>query len=273
MDLEYTGRRVLVVGGSYGIGLASARLAAKEGADVCIVSRSAENLAAAAAEIAADSGSADSGSADSGSIVRQLVCDVTKVGSGDVLAAWVAREWGAVDVLVSAVGGSIRSAFVDLTDEDWIANYTFNVLSTVRVIRALVPHLEAGIAPAVVMLGAAASKMPYQHQIVSNVHKAGLLGLNKTLAAEFAEKGIRVNLVAPGRTLTPLWTRRADKIASDEGRQRADVLADFSMDIPLARFGTADEVARMVVWLASPCASYITGQAINVDGGIARGLL
>lgn len=263
MDLDYKGRRVVIVGGSYGIGAAAARQAACEGADVAIVSRSAGNLAAAAAEIAAASGTTP----------RQFVCDVTQAGSGEVLAEWVAREWGAVDMVVTAVGGSIRSAFADLTDEDWIANYTFNVLTNVRTIRALLPHLAAGSAPAIVILGAAASKMPYQHQIVSNVHKAGLLGLNKTLAAEFADKGIRVNLVAPGRTLTNLWTTRADKMAAEEGRTREAVLADFSKDIPLARFGTADEVARMVVWLGSPLSSYITGQAVNVDGGIARGLL
>ena len=148
-----------------------------------------------------------------------------------------------------------------------------NVLSTVRTIRACLPMLGDGSAPAIVMLGAAASKMPYAHQVVSNVHKAGLLGLNKTLAAELAADGIRVNLVAPGRTLTPLWTNRADKLATDEGRTRDEVLSDFSKDIPLGRFGEAVEIARMVIWLASPCASYVTGQAVNVDGGIARGLL
>lgn len=174
---------------------------------------------------------------------------------------------------MSAVGGSIRSAFADLSDADWLANYTFNVLSTVRSVRAHLPLLEQGDRPAVVMLGAAASKMPHMHQIVSNVHKAGLLGLNKTLAAEFAPLGIRVNLVAPGRTLTPLWTTRADRLAAEEGRPREAALADFSRDIPLGRFGTAEEIARMVIWLASPLASYVTGQAVNVDGGIAKGLL
>lgn len=263
MDLDYKGRRVLIVGGSYGIGAATARLAACEGADVAIVSRSADNLAIAATEIVTASGITP----------RTLVCDVTQAGSGEVLAEWVAREWGAVDMIVTAVGGSIRSSFADLTDDDWIGNYTFNVMTNVRTIRALLPLLTAGNAPAIVLLGSAASKMPYQHQIVSNVHKAGLLGLNKTLAAELAGQGIRVNLVAPGRTLTNLWTTRADRMAADEGRTREAVLADFSKDIPLARFGTADEVARMVVWLGSPVASYITGQSVNVDGGIARGLL
>jgi 3-oxoacyl-[acyl-carrier protein] reductase len=263
LELHYKDRRVLVVGASYGIGQASAALMAGEGADVLMVSRSADNLEHAASAIAQQSGHEPA----------IAVCDVTQKGAGADLAEAVGARWQALDVLVTAVGGSIRSSFEDLTEDDWLDNYTFNILSTVRAIRALLPLLEQGSDPAIVTLGAAASKMPYQHQIVSNVHKAGLLGLTKTLAAELADRGIRVNCVAPGRTLTALWTKRADKMAKDEGRSREDVLKDFSREIPLGRFATAEEVAVMVTWLASPRASYITGQTINVDGGIARGLL
>jgi 3-oxoacyl-[acyl-carrier protein] reductase len=263
MNLDYENRRVLVVGGSYGIGLASAKLAAAEGARVAIASRSLENLQKAAAEIEAETGHEP----------LMIVADVTEEDGSSEVASQIAECWGGLDVLVSAVGGSIRSAFADLSDEQWLGNYTFNVLSTVRTVRACLPLMEKGDRASIVLLGAAASKMPYAHQIVSNVHKAGLLGLNKTLAAELAPSGIRVNLVAPGRTLTPLWTNRADKMAAEENRTREAVLADFSNDIPMGRFGEAIEVARMVIWLASPCASYVTGQAVNVDGGIARGLL
>lgn len=260
MNLGLDNRRFVVVGGSYGIGLATAQLAAQEGAHLCLASRSAGNLATAAAVL-------------TGPPPLQVVCDVTQAGAADELAAEVGRHWNGVDSLVCAVGGSVRSPFEALDDGDWLANYQFNILSTVRTIRAMLPLLRQGEAPSVVMLGAAASKMPYGQQIMSNVHKAGLLGLNKTLAAELADDGIRVNLVAPGRTLTQLWTDRADRMAAEQGRSRDEILKEFSREIPMRRFGTADEIARNVIWLSSPCASYVTGQALNVDGGIARGLL
>ncbi len=196
MDLGYQGRRVLVIGASAGIGFATARMLAEEGAEVMIASRDPAGIAAAAARIGEQAGRTPA----------TAVADITREGAAEALLQEAATRWGALDALVDAVGGSIRSGFEALSDADWMGNYSFNVLSAVRAVRAALPLLRKGSAPSIVLLGAAASRMPYPNQIVSNVHKAGLLGLTKTLAGEYAAEGIRVNCVAPGRTLTRLWT-------------------------------------------------------------------
>ena len=263
MDLGYQGRRVLVIGASAGIGFATAQILLAEGAEVVIASRDPAGIAAAADRIAAATGRRPG----------TAVADITQEGAAEALLAEVAARWGALDALVDAVGGSIRSGFEALSDADWLGNYSFNVLSAVRAVRASLPLLRQGAAPSIVLLGAAASRMPYPNQVVSNVHKAGLLGLTKTLAGEYAAEGIRVNCVAPGRTLTRLWQQRAEKLAAERGVPFDDVIAEFAHEIPLGRFGAPEEVAAMVVWLSSPRAAYVTGQTVNVDGGIARGLL
>lgn len=269
MDLGIRGESALVVGASYGIGFESAKALAREGARVLIAARSEANLAKAAAEIGAATGQAPP---------PAFAADVTRSQDVAALAKWAEALAPTLDMLVTAVGGSQRSSFAALTDEDWQRNYDFNVMSAVRLVRAFLPALRKarkpdGGAGRIVLLGAAASKMPYPNQIVSNVHKAGLLALTKTLAAELAPDGIRVNLVAPGRTLTPLWINRAADMAKKEGRSPEAVIEEFSHEIPLRRFGRPEETAQAVLFLASHAASYITGQALNVDGGIARGLL
>ncbi|MEX0584922.1 MAG: SDR family oxidoreductase [Natronospirillum sp.] len=263
MDLKLHGQTVLVAGASEGIGFATAQLFLEEGARVLIASRSAEKLTQAAAQLqqATDK------------TVEWKVADLRNADDVEALADWVGTFTSALDVLVTTVGGSHRATFAELTDVDWLASYEFNLLGTVRIIRALQPSLSASGNGRIITLGAGAARMPYPNQIVSNVHKAGMLSLVKTLAAELADQHIRINSVCPGRTLTSLWTNRADAMAAERGVDRDTIIEEFTHEIPMKRFGQAVESANMIVFLASPLASYVTGQSINVDGGIARSLL
>jgi 3-oxoacyl-[acyl-carrier protein] reductase len=174
---------------------------------------------------------------------------------------------------VSAVGGSQRALFEELDDAAWMANYEFNILGTVRVIRAALELLKKSRAGRIVILGAAGPRMPYPHQVVSNVHKAGLIALTKTLGVEFRPYNISVNSVSPGRTMTSLWTARIEKLSQERGVPAQEIIEEFAHEIPMGRFGRPEEIAPMVVFLASHKTSYVTCQSILVDGGIARGLI
>jgi 3-oxoacyl-[acyl-carrier protein] reductase len=264
MDLGIKGETALVVGASEGIGYESAKGLLEEGARVLISSRSAEKLQAAAGRLKQATG------AD----VPWHAADITRAEDVAKLEDWLGRHAPALDILVSAVGGSRRALFGELDDAAWIASYEFNVLGTVRVIRAALERLKRAQAGGrIVILGAAGARMPYPNQVVSNVHKAGLIALVKTLGAEFQPFSIRVNSVSPGRTLTSLWTTRAGRLAKERGVAPEAIIEEFSHEIPLKRFGRPEEIAAMVVFLASHKASYVNCQSILVDGGIARGLV
>ena len=263
MDLGIRNERALVVGASEGIGYESAKGLLEEGAEVAIVSRDADKLKTAAARLTKATGKA----------VATFAADVTKAPEVERLAQWVGEGGPKLDILVHAVGGSYRKPFAELSDDEWQTSYDFNILSAVRVIRALLPLLKKSAQGRVVILGAAGARMPYPQQVVSNVHKAGLIALTKTLGAELAPDNIRVNSVSPGRTLTSLWTTRADKLAQERGTTPAEIIQEFTHEIPMGRFGKPEEIAAMVVFLASHKASYVNCQSVLVDGGIARGLV
>lgn len=258
MDLGLKDRVALAAAASKGLGYGVARALARDGARVSICSRSAEGVRAAAERLAAETGAP----------VMGIPCDVT---DGAALQAWVDQTvaaWGRIDALLVNAGGPPAGLFVELSDAQWQAAFELNVLSAVRLIRAALPHMGPG--SAIVTITSAAAREPVARLALSNVMRAGVAGLVKTLADELAPQGIRINNLLPGRLDTErvaqLDQHTADKlgITFDEARARA-VAA-----IPLGRLGTIDEFGAAGAFLLSPAAGFITGASLRVDGGMMR---
>ena len=260
MDLHLRGKAALVTGSSRGLGRAIAIELAHEGCHICLCARGAEALEAAAAEIRA-----------LGARVVAVAVDITTAEGMQQVVDAALRDFGGIDILVNNAGGSVGASFQESTDSDWQRSIDLNLLPAVRASRLVIPQMRMRGGGVIINIASIYGREwggAYLRRPTYIATKAAEIAMSKALALELAPSGIRVNSVAPGSILFPGggWDRRLRD--DPEG-----IAAFIKADMPLGRFGRAEEVARVVAFLASDAASLVLGACVNVDGGQTRSLI
>lgn len=262
MDLGIKGRVALVAASSQGMGKAVALGLAREGARLALCARTESTLHAAAEDIRRETGAEV--------LARPL--DVTEHDSVRAFAADVVRRFGTIDICVANAGGPPSKSFAETSIEDWRAAATLNLMSTVYLARETLPVMQEQRWGRFIAITSVSVKQPLDGLVLSNAVRAGVSGLIKSLANEYGPYNVLVNNVCPGFTATARLIGLAETLAQREGIAAREVKSRWTAQIPLRRLGQPDELAHLVVFLASERASYITGTSIAVDGGIVKGL-
>ncbi|MFA7329966.1 MAG: SDR family oxidoreductase [Candidatus Delongbacteria bacterium] len=259
MDLQVKDRAFLVAGGSAGLGLGTATLLAREGARVSICGRDPVRLQTALDDLHVLDPRAHGRALD--------------LRDGAALAAWVdeaARLFGRLDGVLVNAGGPPRGGLESLDDAAWQAAWELNLLSAVRLVRAVRPHLRAAGGGSIVAVTSGSAREPIDGLLLSNVLRPGVGALMKSLSRELAPEGIRCNSLAPGFIDTERLRSLEAAMAAEAGRTRVEQEARLCAEVPLGRYGRVEEFAHAAVFLLAPVSSYLSGVQLPVDGGRQR---
>jgi NAD(P)-dependent dehydrogenase (short-subunit alcohol dehydrogenase family) len=255
MDLELSGKTVIITGGTDGLGLALAKRLVAEGASVAVCGRDADRVRAAGSSLSESDGAA-----------LALQADVTRTEDLDGFVGAAMERWGRIDGIVHNAGRAAGGPIQSIEDEAWESDFQLKLMAAVRLTRLALPELRASQGSIVFTL-AISAKAPGGSSEPSSVTRAAGMALMKALSKELAPDGVRVNAVLIGLIESGQWVRAAE--ATGESLQQ--FYARFAKDaaIPLGRFGRAEEFADLGCFLLSPRSSYLTGVAINLDGGLS----
>ena len=254
MQMNMKDRVAVVTGGSKGIGFAVARAFAASGAKVAIVARGAEALQAARLSLASD-----------GLKVADYVCDVSKAEDIRGMHGRIVSELGEVDVLVNNAGTSRALAFEEVTDQIWQEDLDLKLFAAIRMSRLVWPAMKQRRWGRIINVLNTFAKTPGARSAPTSVSRAAGMALTKVMASEGGEHNILVNALLVGLIVSDQWVQRHAATAPDSDFD--EFTRNLAKGVPLGRMGTAEEFANLACFLASDLGSYITGTAINVDGG------
>jgi 3-oxoacyl-[acyl-carrier protein] reductase len=257
MDTGLEGRAALVGGASKGIGKAAAMALAAEGCRVAICARNKDTLEATAAEIRTATGSE----------VVPIVCDMAQHDNIKAAVTAAAAAFNGLDIVVNNAGGPPTGTFDTLDEDYWKHALDQNLLSAVRTIREALPHLRRSGQGRIINVTSVSVKTPLDGLMLSNSARLGVVGMAKTLSREVAAEGITVNNVCPGNIATERLMSLIEERATRQGIPLEEAVRLDESRIPIGVLGEAEDVANLIVFLASAKARYITGTTIQVDGG------
>ncbi len=257
MELGLKDRVAIVAAASKGLGKAVAFGLAREGARLALCARGEETLNATAEEIRRETGAE----------VLAIVADVTKPEDVKRLVEETIRRFGRIDVLVNNAGGPPGTTFLQSSPEQFQQAIDLNLMSTIRLCKVVVPYMLREHWGRIVNIVSLSAKQPLPGLILSNTARPGVLGLTKTMSNELAKEGILINSVCPGYTLTDRVAEINAANALRKGITAEEEMKGVADRIPMGRLGRPEELANVVVFLASERASYVTGAALQVDGG------
>ena len=260
MDTGLKDKTVLITASSMGIGKSVAELFAEEGSKIAISSRSKENLLSTARELKGKFGIEPFWS----------VCDLNKPRDIENTFAAVNEQYGNIDILVNNCGGPVTGMFQQLEESDWDNAYVQVLMSVIRFSRLVLPGMMRQNWGRIINLTSISVKQPVDNLILSNSLRAGVTGFAKSLSNEIARFNITVNNVAPGMTLTRRLYELAVVEAKEKGKSHEEILVEMAKRIPMNRLARPEEIASVVLFLASKQASYVTGTTIQVDGGYIK---
>jgi 3-oxoacyl-[acyl-carrier protein] reductase len=262
MDLGLKDKVAIVAASSKGLGKAVALGFAEEGARLTICARGKDALDATSKEIESQTGAE----------VLAIEADVSKVDDVREIVSQTVKRYGSPHILVNNAGGPPLGDFLSFSLEDWQKALELNLLSTINLTRAVIPHMQEQKWGRIINITSVAVKQPIEGLILSNTSRAGVIGFAKSISNEFAKDNILINNVCPGRILTDRIIYLAEERAKRSNIGTKEVISSWEQDIPMRRLGRPGELADLVVFLASERASYITGTTIQVDGGIVKGI-
>ena len=260
MDFQIKNKTAIVCASSQGLGKAAALELASEGVNLVISSRNEETLLSVKKVIETSTNAK----------IVSVVADLNKPKDIDNLYAKANSELGPIDILINNAGGPPPSNFDSLNDEDWLKAFNLTMMSSIRLSKLVLPDMKERNWGRIINISSVSVKTPVPGLFLSNSLRMGVLGWSKALSDEVASKGVTVNSVCPGSTRTARITNIFQSQSEAMGKTIEEIESHAAANIPMLRIGEPKELAALIAFLASERASYMTGLAIQVDGGSAR---